>query len=260
LKHRDTLVLCYHAVSDGWPELIALDAERLETQVTRLLTAGWRATTFTEAVLAPPAQRTLAITFDDGFRSVPRLAAPILRRLGVPATLFVATAFPGSGHPLAWPHLDRWVGTRYEHELEPSGWAELAGLRDAGWEIGSHTVTHPRLTELPSEQLERELHDSRAEIERRLGGSCRSVSYPYGAVDARVAQVAKATGFLAGAALLPTPRARDALRFPRVLISAQESEPVHRLHLRRSVRWLQGTRPWPRVQRSLRSLRGTHAS
>ena len=245
------LVLCYHAVSERWPEVTAIEPERLETQVRRLLRHGWKATTFTEAVLAPPAPRTLAITFDDAFRSVYRFAAPILERLGVVATMFVPAAFPESGRALDWPNIGRWIGTTHERELEPASWAELAALGAAGWEIGSHTSSHARLPDLAPGTLDEELRGSKAEIERRVGRPCRSIAFPYGDVDQRIASAAAAAGYEAGAALLPVRHEHDLMRFPRVFISRDEGDLLHRLHLRRSVRWWQSTAVWPLVQRSL---------
>ena len=91
----DVLVLCYHAVSERWPAVFALSAERIERQVTTLLRQGYVGATFRDAVLNPPAARTLAITFDDAFRSVHVKAGPVLRSLGIPGTVFVPTALVG---------------------------------------------------------------------------------------------------------------------------------------------------------------------
>lgn len=194
------------------------------------------------------------MTFDDAFLSTCQLARPVLSRLGVPATIFVPTAFADSGRPLSWAHLDRWLGTPYEPELKPASWEDLAELRDAGWEVGSHSVSHLQLTELGPEDLDVQLRDSKAAIERRLGERCRSIAYPYGDVNDRVARAAQASGYEAGAALLPVRHGDDRLQFPRVLISSSESEALHRLHLRRPVRWAQSKAIWPRVQRWLRHV------
>ncbi len=248
-RTRDVLVLCYHAISDSWPDMIAIGTDRFEAQVRRLLQSGWNATTFAQAVLDPPAGRTFVVTFDDAFRSTCELGAPILQRLGVAGTLFVPTAFPDSGRPLAWPRIDRWVGTPHERELEPASWEQLEKLQCAGWEIGSHTISHPRLTALLPERQRAELGGSKAELERRLGVRCRSIAYPYSDVDAPLARLARECGYEAGAALLPLRHRHDPLRFPRVFISASERPALHRLHLRRSVRWLQSTAAWSRLPR-----------
>ena len=245
-RHRDILVLCYHAVSADWQDLIALGPSRLGAQISHLLERGWQATTFTRAVTSAPADRTLAITFDDAFRSTYRLALPVLRRLGVPATMFVPTAFPDAG-PLSFPHLDRWIGSSHEPELEPASWQELAELRAAGWEIGSHSVSHPRLTQLSNEHVRAELRDSKAEIERRLGAGCEAIAYPYGDVDQRVADAARVAGYVAGGALLPMRRCDDPLRTPRLVVSSNDGKFHHRLRLTRPVRALQGSAAWPLI-------------
>ena len=97
----DVLVLCYHAVSAEWPAGLSVTPERLEAHLAGLLARGYRGATFRDAVLNPPATRTVAVTFDDAYRSVLDLAAPLLRRLGIPGTVFVPTAFAAREHAMA---------------------------------------------------------------------------------------------------------------------------------------------------------------
>ena len=60
LRERgNALVLCYHAVSDSWPDPVAVTPEQLERQLTFLQARGFVATTFSEAISNPPAARTL---------------------------------------------------------------------------------------------------------------------------------------------------------------------------------------------------------
>ncbi len=98
----DVIVLCYHAVSPDWDSSLAVTPDSFERQIAYLLAQGWRATTFTSAALAPPSERTLAITFDDAFASVKRYALPILSGLGAPATVFAPTAFMDGALSLKW--------------------------------------------------------------------------------------------------------------------------------------------------------------
>lgn len=144
----DVLVLAYHAVSPTWKAALSVTPETLEAQLTRLVNRGWHGATFTEAVLRPPYQRTLAVTFDDAFKSVLVWAQPILARLGLRATVFVPTAFMSRRQPLLWPGIDDWLDTEFASELEGMCWEDLPTLVLQGWEIGSHTCTHPKLTRL----------------------------------------------------------------------------------------------------------------
>jgi Predicted xylanase/chitin deacetylase len=70
-------------------------------------------------------------------------------------------------------------------------WDELAGHADRGVLIGSHSVSHPHLAELNDDELRRELNESKAEIEDRLGRFCSDLAYPYGEQDERVRLAAR---------------------------------------------------------------------
>ena len=197
----DVLVLCYHAVSPDWPADLSVTPERFEAQLELLVRRGYVGVTFEQAVTDPPASRTLAVTFDDAFRSVLDLALPVMRRLGLPGSLYVPTDFPGRPGPMAWEGTDHWVGGPHEHELRCLEWADLAELAEAGWEIGSHTRSHPHLTHLSDEALRDELEGSRAACEEAIGGLCRTIAYPYGDVDERVKAAAAGAGYEAAGAL-----------------------------------------------------------
>jgi peptidoglycan/xylan/chitin deacetylase (PgdA/CDA1 family) len=212
----DVLVLCYHAVSEDWAADLSIPPDELERQLTGLVRRGWRGATFDEAVAAAPGPRTLAVTFDDGYRSVLELAMPILSALGLPATVFVPTDHVGSEDPMAWPGIDQWLGGPHEQELIPLSWEELGGMAEAGWEIGSHTLSHPRLTGLDDARLRDELRASKAECERMTGRPCRTLAYPYGDADARVVDAARDAGYAAAAALARSMRMTSRLAFPRV--------------------------------------------
>jgi peptidoglycan/xylan/chitin deacetylase (PgdA/CDA1 family) len=58
-------------------------------------------------------------------------------------------------------------------------WSQVRELHAAGIEFGSHTATHPQLTTLPAQDIEREIVSSKREIEDRLGAPVASFSYPY---------------------------------------------------------------------------------
>lgn len=241
----DVLVLCYHAVSPKWDADLSVTPATLERHVEYLLARGWRAALFHDAVMDPPAPRTMAITFDDAFASVHVHAAPVLRSLAVPATVFAPTAYIDSG-VLSWPGIDHWERTPSADELAASSWDDLGGLLELGWEIGSHTRTHPRLTELDSERLTAELAESREDCSRRLSAPCRTIAYPYGDVDQRVADCARATGYVAGAALSHGLAPLGVHRYPRVGIYRADSWARFRLKMARSTRALRASRLWPR--------------
>ena len=240
----EVLVLCYHAISPTWAAPLALSPELFERQMTMLVRRGWKATTFRDAVHEPPAPKTLAVTFDDAFASVYEQAYPILSSLGMPATVFAPTSFMSERQPLQWSGIDHWLATDAAPELAGMSWDDLGRLQEAGWEVGSHTRTHPRLTNLDDDAVRDELAESRHEIAARLSRPCETVAYPYGDVDERVADAAQRAGYLAGAALASGLRARGPQRWPRVGIYNGDQMWRFRIKLSRSTRRLRASRLW----------------
>jgi peptidoglycan/xylan/chitin deacetylase (PgdA/CDA1 family) len=212
----NTIVLCYHALSSSWEAELSVKPERFERQVELLVERGYRGVRFSEAVHAGGHEKILAITFDDAFRSVSEIAWPILERLGLPATVFVPTDYIGTTETLRWPGIDRWLDGPFASELAPMSWTELESLAASGWEIGSHTGSHPYLTQLEDAVLRDELARSKVACEQHAVGPCTSIAYPYGDVDARVVAATAQAGYTAGAALPQRLAARGALEWPRV--------------------------------------------
>ncbi len=240
----EVLVLCYHAVSPSWTAALSVTPDALERQLTFLVRRGWRCTTFTDAVLGPPAKRTLAVTFDDAFRSVRELAEPILSALGIPGTVFAPTAFMSHHQQLNWEGIDHWQQKPTAHELTCMDWDDLAELADRGWEIGSHTRTHPHLTRLDEPTLRHELEGSLQECRDRLGRPCRSIAYPYGEVDTRVSRRAREAGYVAGATLPVGQRGHGPFRWPRVGIYHADDDHRFGLKMNPVVRHLRSSRLW----------------
>src|SRR5439155_6373969 len=85
------------------PNELAVDPAALERQVRLLLRRGYRGMRFADVTSPDGPPRRLAVTFDDGYRSIAEHALPVLGRLGVPGTVFVPTAHVGSPDPMSWP-------------------------------------------------------------------------------------------------------------------------------------------------------------
>lgn len=210
------LCLCYHALSADWQSSLAVPPAVFEQHVASLARGRYESFTFAESEARRASgdlpRRSVVFTFDDGYAST-LLARPILDAHGFVATVFPVVPFVDSGDPLTWPGIEQWLPT-HRAELAPLSWHDLEGLRDAGWEVGGHTLTHPPLTQVDDERLAHELAAPRETIARRLG-SCTTVAYPFGAHDERVAAAARDQGYVAACTLdllgLDTP-----LRRPRI--------------------------------------------
>ncbi len=194
-------ILCYHKVD---PRL-ELGVTRLSPRVFRrqaetLARAGYRTLGSADLLRAGEAGRegsgakdtspALVLTFDDGYEPLARHAFPVLAELGFRALVFVVTDYVGLDND--WDVHYGW--RRFRH----LSWDDLAHWQERGIEVHSHGATHARLTWVSDAQAEDELGRSRAAIARRLGASPAGISYPFGAVDARVQALAAAAGYSLG--------------------------------------------------------------
>jgi peptidoglycan/xylan/chitin deacetylase (PgdA/CDA1 family) len=237
----DLLVLCYHGVSERWPAKLSTTPEKLERQLAMVVERGYRSVTFSEALSAPPSTKTVAITFDDGYRSVLELALPILSRLGLVATVFVVTGYVGREEPMSWPGVDEWLETEHAGELVSLSREQVSRLLEAGWEVGSHTRTHPRLTMLDDERLDEELRRAREDCERLFGRPCRAIAYPYGDVDDRVVAAAGEAGYSFAGALSSRLNVPRPLEWPRIGIYHGDDDARFKVKISPTVRRLRTT-------------------
>jgi peptidoglycan/xylan/chitin deacetylase (PgdA/CDA1 family) len=164
----------------------------------------------------------IALTFDDGYRDNLTVAAPVLTELGIPFTVFVHTNA---------------VAQREKGFLVAGEVRELAGL--PGVQIGSHSVTHARLTECDDARLREELSGSKSYLEDLLGQKVDALSYPHGAVDQRVRDFAAEAGYLMGGTSRfdINPPGRDPLLLCRTDIWAKDGVPVFEQKLRGDWDW-----------------------
>jgi peptidoglycan/xylan/chitin deacetylase (PgdA/CDA1 family) len=251
----DTLVLCYHAVSHEWSAPLSVTPANLEMQLSTLLKRGYHPATFSEAALRPQTQRTLAVTFDDAFRSVIDVAFPLLSALGIPATVFAPTRFAGTPVPMSWPGIDQWHGGPHEDELHCMSWSEIKKLDEAGWEIGSHSHTHPYLPTLDDEALTTELATSREICSERLGKRCRSLAYPFGAYDDRVVAAARQAGYEAACTLPAHLHDAIPLAWPRIGVYHSDTRLSFLAKVSPKVRRLRASSAWSVVELARHGLR-----
>ncbi len=177
-----TAILMYHGFAPAGERAsrYVVPAERFESQLSTLLRLGHRPVRMADYRehrrddAVPPA-RSFVVTIDDGYAEVESLAVPVLRRLGIPATLFLVEGAIGRSNtwdrigPLAGrPILDRAALDRVRHE---------------GIEVAPHSASHRRLVGLGATELEQEIGQATAALRDRVGDLVPAFAYPFGAAD-----------------------------------------------------------------------------
>ncbi len=136
------------------------------------------------------ARPDVCMTFDDGFANLLDHALPVTRELGIPVTVFVVTENLGS--------LPRWEMEYEQSEAAQMTMSELQitqAATDPLCRFASHSLTHPRLTDIPLSQAKRELADSRAQLAQVVGRPVDDFAFPHGVCSAQLITEAFASGY-----------------------------------------------------------------
>ena len=127
----------------------------------------------------PLPDKAIALTVDDAFLSVYNRAWPLLKKAGLPFTLFVTTDVLDANRP------------------GYMSWEQVRALAAAGVTIGSQTASHPHLPTLKQAELNEELMGSNARFRSELGFAPDLLAYPFGEFGLREREAARASGFIA---------------------------------------------------------------
>ena len=179
-------ILLYHHVTDETglgrynvpPENFRQQMQALHDWGYTSLTPSALVDVLTYGGELPP--HPVIITFDDGDLDVYTNAFPIMQEMGFVGAFYI-------------------VGER----LTAEGFVSTEQLQEmvaAGWEIGSHSMTHLDLT-LDHSVLREEMLDSRTLLEEELGVPIHTFAYPFGLVDDRILEKVADYGYLAGMGL-----------------------------------------------------------
>lgn len=183
-------ILVYHRVSPNVPGLAA-PYYNVPPEIFRQQLSGLQQLGFTFLALRDVLQRrarreslpplTVVVTFDDGFRSVVQQAFPALQELGIPATVFVSTAYVGQSEPFPF---DAWgqayTGIAPADSYLPMGFEECAKLMSSQLvEIGAHTHSHADFRGRPA-VFRRDMEACLATLSEKLNVTCPTFAFPYG--------------------------------------------------------------------------------
>lgn len=180
--HRTALgqrgvVVAFHRVTDAIPEDSVTRSSSTFEEFCRFFKAHFDVVTLDEVISRLERRQsiagTLAITFDDGYLGNFEVAAPILKKFGLPATFFVITGYIGTQTVAGW---DR------QFAVAPGwmNWDQVRELDREGFQIGAHTRTHVDLGLVEGHDADCEIRGSRKDLEERLGHGVTLFAYPFG--------------------------------------------------------------------------------
>jgi len=194
-------ILMYHQVAEIPRKLdprgLAVPPGQFEGQMSYLARKAYLCLTLPEALRhlrkggRAPA-KSFVLTFDDGYQNVHSRACPILERFGFTATVFLVAGRMGSP--------SNWAGQEGARSGLLLSWAEARDLARRGFVLGSHTLSHPRLSLLDGQSAFEEIRNSRVLLQDRLDMQVDFFSYPYSDSDARIERLVESAGYTAACA------------------------------------------------------------
>lgn len=120
-------------------------------------------------------EKSVVLTFDDGWENQHTYAYPILKEFGYTATFYIITNTTGGKSYMSWGHIKE--------------------LENAGMDIESHTATHQNLTKINMETVKKELTISKNKLEAELGHTIGMVAYPYYGNNLEVQKIVQEVGY-----------------------------------------------------------------
>jgi len=189
----DTPILTYHQITaetqpqDRWR--LSVSAFQFERQMDYLHEHGYHALSLMELFPTPgkarrQKEKSVILTFDDGYENFYTHAYPIIRRHGFTATVFLITGQ---------------IGKRSDQEGETGvpylNWDQVRSLHEDGITFGSHTRTHRRLCPLSDGEIRSEFVISKASLEDGLGVGIHLLAYPYGDSNFEIQKMATEAGY-----------------------------------------------------------------
>lgn len=136
-----------------------------------------------------PKKRYIILTVDDGYQDNYQLLLPLLEKYQFKAVVYVVTG----------ESFNRWdveVPNRPEKRVDLMTPEQIKALHDSGWvEIGGHTLTHPRLSQLTDAEQQQEIEVNKQQLEDLIGESLYSFAYPFGDHNQASKQLAKQAGY-----------------------------------------------------------------
>jgi len=183
-------ILCYHRFAEDCTSQLCMPEDVFASQMKYLKDHHYRVISmemlleYLQYKKAVP-KRSVVITIDDGYKSVYTIAYPILKQYEFTASLFIYTDFVAGGSALTWQ--------------------QIREMKDAGFEVGSHSLSHADLAvKKPTEnekdyilRITREIVRSKEILDKKLDQDTTLFAFPFGSTSQQVINICKKTGYKA---------------------------------------------------------------
>jgi peptidoglycan/xylan/chitin deacetylase (PgdA/CDA1 family) len=216
------IALCYHQVAPASQvgRSLSVEPERLESHVRFFQRRGLKLVLGRDIVLTN--ESCVCFTFDDAYESTLTYGLEVLHRREAPATFFAVPSLVGA--------TSSWDAGR---ERPLADWNLLKSAYEMGFEIGNHTMTHARLTDLSQERQELEWHDAHAAL-KSSGIDATCACYPYGFVSPESPGILSKLGYRTAFSIGRWPGDNDPFRLARIVVAYSDGLPMllYKLSLR----------------------------
>jgi peptidoglycan/xylan/chitin deacetylase (PgdA/CDA1 family) len=176
ITRKPISILMYHSIGynkeffNVTPEDFAWQMQYLHKNKYNVISLGQLVESMRTKQKLP--QKSIIITFDDGYEDNYVKAFPILKKHNFPATIFSTVGRLGSDNYVNWDEI---------REMHNSGLIDFE----------PHTMNHPKLSQISTEVVEREMKESKLEIESKLSKKCEFFAYPYGNYDEKSLKISQ---------------------------------------------------------------------
>ncbi|AKH20860.1 polysaccharide deacetylase family protein [Sedimenticola thiotaurini] len=246
VDYRYPRILMYHMVAEHRKgarfNKLRVRPGMFERQVRWLKEQGWHFASMTDLMQNRKLpEKTVVITFDDGYADNYLQAYPVLKKYGAKATLYlVVDRFDRDWSTSKKAHHD---SGELMHEPKLSDDQVREMLASGLVELGGHTLTHANLAKLDREARTREVVSGREQLQQTFGQPVSSFAYPFGIYDEQDVSICAEAGFLSAVTTeegINRDRFSDPYRLKRVKISGKDSMLAFRLRMKT------GQRGWKR--------------
>lgn len=215
-----TPIFYYHSVGGPPPQTLPREQFRLHLEAIRR--HGFRTITLNQLLSGDVSKKCCVLTFDDGLLDNYEIVLPLLREYGMVATFFVV---PG------YDNITRWVNPKTEcwSDVPKPGYTvpfqsmqahHRKEILSHGMEIGCHTQTHRKLTQIPVNEWDEEILESKVQLETELGNPVPNFCYPNGRFNFSLLKFIERVGYQGACSTIPGyyhPRRRRYI-LPRFLV------------------------------------------